>query len=151
MQRDLIELTNIQSLKIKFNNVLGYFIETTTKNAEKLQNSSMSDKFIHRQTTANQMRFTTLDLSETETKIINANARALEIEKRIFYELSSLVIKNFEKISSAAQALAVLDVTNSLATLALREGWCKPNVDKSKTFEIESGRHVVVELSLIHI
>ena len=64
----------------------------------------MSDKFIHRQTTANQMRFTTLDLSETETKIINANARALEIEKRIFYELSSLVIKNFEKISSAAQA-----------------------------------------------
>ena len=90
------------------------------------------------------MRFTTLDLSETETKIINANARALEIEKRIFYELSSLVIKNFEKISSAAQALAVLDVTNSLATLALREGWCKPNVDKSKTFEIESGRHVVV-------
>ena len=148
MQRDLIELTNIQSLKIKFNNVLGYFIETTTKNAEKLQNSSMSDKFIHRQTTANQMRFTTLDLSETETKIINANARALEIEKRIFYELSSLVIKNFEKISSAAQALAVLDVTNSLATLALREGWCKPNVDKSKTFEIESGRHVVVERAL---
>ncbi len=148
MQRDLVELTNIQSLKIKFNNVLGYFIETTAKNAEKLHKSSMSDKFIHRQTTANQMRFTTLDLSETETKIINANARALEIEKRIFNELSSLVIKNFEKISSAAQALAVLDVTNSLARLAHREGWCKPKVDNSKTFEIENGRHVVVERAL---
>ena len=95
MQRDFIELTGIQSLKIKFNNVLGYFIETTAKNAEKLQNSTIADSFIHRQTTANQMRFTTLSLSDTETKIINANAKALEIEKQIFNELSALIIQNF--------------------------------------------------------
>ena len=95
MQRDFIELTGIQSLKIKFNNVLGYFIETTAKNAEKLQNSTIADNFIHRQTTANQMRFTTLSLSDTETKIINANAKALEIEKQIFNELSALIIQNF--------------------------------------------------------
>ena len=148
MQRDFIELTGIQSLKIKFNNVLGYFIETTAKNAEKLQNSTIADNFIHRQTTANQMRFTTLSLSDTETKIINANAKALEIEKRIFNELSALIIQNFEKISAAAEALAVIDITNSLATLARDEEWCRPKIDSSKAFAIQGGRHVVVESSL---
>ena len=148
MQRDFIELTGIQSLKIKFNNVLGYFIETTAKNAEKLQNSTIADNFIHRQTTANQMRFTTLSLSETETKIINANAKALEIEKQIFNELSALIIQNFEKISAAAEALAVIDITNSLATLARDEEWCRPKIDSSKAFAIQGGRHVVVESSL---
>ena len=148
MQRDFIELTGIQSLKIKFNNVLGYFIETTAKNAEKLQNSTVADNFIHRQTTANQMRFTTLSLSDTETKIINANAKALEIEKQIFNELSALIIQNFEKISAAAEALAVIDITNSLATLARDEEWCRPKIDSSKAFAIQGGRHVVVESSL---
>ena len=148
MQRDFIELTGIQSLKIKFNNVLGYFIETTAKNAEKLQNSTIADNFIHRQTTANQMRFTTLSLSDTETKIINANAKALEIEKQIFTELSALIIQNFEKISAAAEALAVIDITNSLATLARDEEWCRPKIDSSKAFAIQGGRHVVVESSL---
>ena len=148
MQRDFIELTGIQSLKIKFNNVLGYFIETTAKNAEKLQNSTIADNFIHRQTTANQMRFTTLSLSDTETKIINANSKALEIEKQIFTELSTLIIQNFEKISAAAEALAVIDITNSLATLARDEEWCRPKIDSSKAFAIQGGRHVVVESSL---
>ena len=148
MQRDFIELTGIQSLKIKFNNVLGYFIETTAKNAEKLQNSTIADNFIHRQTTANQMRFTTLSLSDTETKIINANAKALEIEKQIFNELSALIVQNFEKISAAAEALAVIDITNSLATLARDEEWCRPKIDSSKAFAIQGGRHVVVESSL---
>ena len=148
MQRDFIELTGIQSLKIKFNNVLGYFIETTAKNAEKLQNSTIADNFIHRQTTANQMRFTTSSLSDTETKIINANAKALEIEKQIFNELSALIIQNFEKISAAAEALAVIDITNSLATLARDEEWCRPKIDSSKAFAIQGGRHVVVESSL---
>ena len=148
MQRDFIELTGIQSLKIKFNNVLGYFIETTAKNAEKLQNSTIADNFIHRQTTANQVRFTTLSLSDTETKIINANAKALEIEKQIFNELSALIIQNFEKISAAAEALAVIDITNSLATLARDEEWCRPKIDSSKAFAIQGGRHVVVESSL---
>ena len=148
MQRDFIELTGIQSLKIKFNNVLGYFIETTAKNAEKLQNSTIADNFIHRQTTANQMRFTTLSLSDTETKIINANSKSLEIEKQIFTELSALIIQNFEKISAAAEALAVIDITNSLATLARDEEWCRPKIDSSKAFAIQGGRHVVVESSL---
>ena len=148
MQRNFIELTGIQSLKIKFNNVLGYFIETTAKNAEKLQNSTIADNFIHRQTTANQMRFTTLSLSDTETKIINANAKALEIEKQIFNELSALIVQNFEKISAAAEALAVIDITNSLATLARDEEWCRPKIDSSKAFAIQGGRHVVVESSL---
>ena len=91
----------------------------------------IADNFIHRQTTANQMRFTTLSLSDTETKIINANAKALEIEKQIFTELSALIIQNFEKISAAAEALAVIDITNSLATLARDEEWCRPKIDSS--------------------
>ncbi len=84
MQHDYIAQTGIQSLKIKHNNVLGYFIETTATHAEKMMAPPLSETFIHRQTTANQVRFTTVPLSEIETKILNAGHRALEIEKAIF-------------------------------------------------------------------
>ena len=72
MQADYITQTGVQSLKIKHNNVLGYFIETTTTHAEKMFAPPLSERFIHRQTTANQVRFTTIELNEIETKILNA-------------------------------------------------------------------------------
>jgi DNA mismatch repair protein MutS len=80
LQADYIADTGVQSLKIKHNNVLGYFIETTATHAQKMLSPPLSERFIHRQTTANAVRFTTLDLSELETRILNAGSRALEIE-----------------------------------------------------------------------
>jgi DNA mismatch repair protein MutS len=75
LQADYIAETGVQSLKIKHNNVLGYFIETTATHAEKMLSPPLSERFIHRQTTANAVRFTTLDLSELETRILNAGTR----------------------------------------------------------------------------
>ena len=77
MQAQFVTDTGISTLKIKHNNVLGYFIETTATHAEKMLSAPLSETFIHRQTTANQVRFTTVELSELETKILNAGNRAL--------------------------------------------------------------------------
>ncbi|MGV8952101.1 MAG: DNA mismatch repair protein MutS [Cypionkella sp.] len=148
MQADYIAQTGVQSLKIKHNNVLGYFIETTSNHAEKMLAPPLSERFIHRQTTANQVRFTTLPLSEIETKILNAGNHALEIEKRHFAEVRAEILGQAGPIGAAARALAEIDLTAALADLAAAENWVEPVVDTSRAFEIEAGRHPVVERAL---
>ncbi len=148
MQRAYIDQTGISSLKIKHNNVLGYFIETTATHAEKMLAAPMSETFIHRQTTANQVRFTTIPLSEIETKILNAGNHALEIEKRLYQSLISAILDKSEAIADAASALAEIDLACSLAELAASENWCRPKVDASRAFDITDGRHPVVEAAL---
>ena len=145
MQADFVSATGIASLKIKHNNVLGYFIETTATHAEKMH---ADDRFIHRQTTANQVRFTTIELSELETRILNARGLAQEIETRLFGELRDAILAASDEICAAAQVLAELDVTTALADLARQDGWIRPRVDDSRAFEIEAGRHPVVERAL---
>ncbi len=146
MQQEYSAETGIPSMKIKHNNVLGYFIEVTTTHAEKML--ALSDRFIHRQTTANQVRFTTVDLSELETRILNAGGRALEIEKRLYEELRQSILANAPALSQTALALAEFDVALALADLAKAQNWCRPRVDMSRTFDITSGRHPVVEAAL---
>ena len=148
MQQDYIQQTGIQSLKIKHNNVLGYFIETTSTHAEKMFAAPLSETFIHRQTTANQVRFTTVPLSEIETKILNAGFRAMEIEKALFQSLITDILAAADAISSVASALAELDVAVSMAHLAKSLDWVRPTVDDSRAFTIRAGRHPVVEASL---
>lgn len=148
MQQKYSDQTGIASLKIKHNNVLGYFIETTATHAEKMLAPPLSESFIHRQTTANQVRFTTVELSELETKILNAGNRALEIEKRHFQSLTRAILKGSAEISNTARALAELDLNASLATLARAEDWNAPRVDASRVFHVEAGRHPVVENAL---
>ena len=148
MQQDYIQQTGIQSLKIKHNNVLGYFIETTSTHAEKMFAAPLSETFIHRQTTANQVRFTTVHLSEIETKILNAGFRAMEIEKALFHSLITDILAAADAISSVASALAELDVAVSMAHLANGLDWVRPTVDDSRAFTIRAGRHPVVEASL---
>ena len=150
MQKEYIEKTNISSLKIKHNNVLGYFIETTATHAEKMLAAPLAETFIHRQTTANQVRFTTVELSEIETKILNAGNRSLEIEKRIFSELTAAILDVAEAISTTAQAIAEIDLASSLADLSEKNNWCRPVVDDSCAFDILGGRHPVVERALIN-
>ncbi|ETD82767.1 DNA mismatch repair protein MutS [Rhodobacter capsulatus] len=148
MQADYITETGISSLKIKHNNVLGYFIETTSTHAEKMLAPPLSARFIHRQTTANQVRFTTLDLSELETRILNAGNHALEIEKRLYDSLKGAILAAAGPISETARALAEIDLTAAFADLAAAEDWVEPTVDHSHAFEIEGGRHPVVEAAL---
>ncbi|WP_085835332.1 DNA mismatch repair protein MutS [Aquimixticola soesokkakensis] len=148
MQAEFITQTGINSLKIKHNNVLGYFIETTATHAEKMLSAPLSETFIHRQTTANQVRFTTVELSEMETKIHNAGGRALEIEKRRFEELRTAILARASEVTETSKALAEIDLTTALADLASAEQWARPRVDDSRAFEIEKGRHPVVERAL---
>ncbi|SFS19761.1 DNA mismatch repair protein MutS [Yoonia litorea] len=148
MQAEYIALSAVQSLKIKHNNVLGYFIETTATHAEKMMAPPLSETFIHRQTTANQVRFTTVDLSEIETKILNAGGRALEIEKRLYADLRAAIIDQAGPLGALARALATFDQAAALAHLATTENWVRPRVDDSRAFEITNGRHPVVENAL---
>ncbi|MEJ2000408.1 MAG: DNA mismatch repair protein MutS, partial [Maritimibacter sp.] len=148
MQADYAALSGITSLKIKHNNVLGYFIETTATHADKMLSEPLNETFIHRQTTANAVRFTTVPLSEMETKILNAGNRALEIEKRLYDRLKSAILDQAGPLGDTARALAEIDVAAALAEIASTENWCRPEVDDSRTFEIIGGRHPVVEKAL---
>jgi len=148
MQADYISTTGIPSLKIKHNNVLGYFIETTATHAEKMLSAPLSEQFIHRQTTANAVRFTTVDLSELETKILNSGARAIEIEKQIFEALRHEILAQFDPVMRAAFALASADFYLTLAHIARAQDWARPEITKDRDFDIVAGRHPVVEDAL---
>lgn len=149
LERSLIDETGIRSLKIRHNNVLGYYIEVTANHHAVMTGSDGAKaRFIHRQTMANAMRFTTTELAELETKIANAADRALSIELAAFDALTMEAVGEAENIRAGADALAVLDVSAALALLSESEAWCRPVVDSSLAFEIAGGRHPVVEQAL---
>jgi DNA mismatch repair protein MutS len=148
MQADYVALAGIPSLKIRHNNVLGYFIETTDTHAGRMLSGGGGVTFIHRQTTANQVRFTTVPLSEMETRILNAGNRALELEKRLYDGLKDTILASAAAIASAARALAEIDLTAAFADLARGEDWTEPTIDDSRAFVVEGGRHPVVERAL---
>ncbi|MBI1171119.1 DNA mismatch repair protein MutS [bacterium] len=148
MQAQYVNETGIPSLKIKHNNVLGYFIETTSTHAEKMFAPPLSARFIHRQTNANVVRFSTVELSEMETRILNAGNLALEQERAHFDALRAEVLRRAAAIAAAARGLAELDLAAALADLAVAEDWVEPLVDDSRAFEVVGGRHPVVERAL---
>ena len=148
MQAQFSSMTGIGSLKIKYNNVLGYFIETPATHAKKMLGEEFSNTFIHRQTTANAVRFTTLELSEIETKILNAGGRSLSLELEIFEQTKIKILEFSENILLAAKALAEIDLAVALADIAVSENWCRPKLDTSRKFKIIEGRHPVVEAAL---
>ena len=133
----------IPSLKIKHNNVLGYFIEITPRFVEK-----MTDDFIHRQTMANAVRYSTVALGELEDKISRAADRAHALELTLFDELVAQIKETGAAILAAASAIAEIDVSASHAELAVEQSYCRPVVDDSLGFEITGGRHPVVEIAL---
>ncbi|NTF40713.1 DNA mismatch repair protein MutS [Agrobacterium rhizogenes] len=149
LQLQYAEETGIKSLKIKHNNVLGYFIEVTAGNAGPMTDTSEAKaRFIHRQTMANAMRFTTTELADLESRIANAADKALAIELKAFDEMVAAVVANAEAIKAGARALSVIDVAAGLALLAEEQAYCRPLVDASRMFAIEGGRHPVVEQAL---
>ena len=147
MQADYIQKTDISGLKITFNNVLGYFVEVSAKNAPKLLNNPELG-FIHRQTLANVVRFTTVELSQLETKIRTAGEKIQALEEEIFADLVGQVMLRGNDLLAASRSFADLDVSASLAELAVQNNYCKPIVDNSYTFEVYGGRHPVVENAL---
>lgn len=140
--------TKIPSLKIRHNNVLGFFIEVTPSHADKMLAPPLNAEFIHRQTLASSARFTTVELSALERKAMEAGSSALALELEIFGKLVQEVMARFEACRAAADAMAELDVASALAALAVEKNWCRPIIDNSLTFEIKKGRHPVVEEGL---
>jgi DNA mismatch repair protein MutS len=128
--------------------VLGYFVEVTAANAPALAKPPLADTFIHRQTLANVMRFSTLELAELEARITNAAERALAIELATFAELSDRVAAAQAPLADASAALAELDHYAALAELAIEQAYARPKVDTSLVFAIEDGRHPMVEQHL---
>lgn len=135
--------TGIAGLKIRHNNVLGYYIEVTPTHMSK-----MGAQYIHRQTMANAVRYATPELGELESKISQAADRALALELEIFDRLCSEVLGCAPAVTRAANALAALDVSSALAELAVQRRWVRPQVDDSLRFCITGGRHPVVETAL---
>jgi len=142
------DFTGINSLKIKHNNVIGYHIDVTAKNADILLAAPLNETFIHRQTLASSIRFSTSELSKLAGKISEAADRALALEHELFGELVALILTSAGPVSLAADALAVLDVATSHAVLAEEERHVRPEVDDSLSFDIVGGRHPVVEKAL---
>jgi len=143
LQQRYAEVTGINTLKIRHNNMIGYHIEITTANAGKVPFD-----FIHRQTMVGNMRYTTVELSELEQKISEAADRALRTELEIFASLLEAIMQQQSAIVDAARAIAALDVYSALAELATTQRYTRPTVDDSLSFAIENGRHPVVEASL---
>ena len=148
LQARYAEATGIRSLKIRHNNVLGYFVDVTAQHGDKLMGAPHNATFIHRQTTAGQVRFTTTELGELEAKIASAADRALGLEFEIFDRLCGEVVAAAEAIKAAALALAAIDVAVALATIAVERNYVRPQIDAGLGFEIVGGRHPVVEQAL---
>jgi DNA mismatch repair protein MutS len=148
LEAQYIENTGIKSLKIKHNNMLGYFIEVTQLNAKPLTSSPHDATFKHRQTMSNAMRFSTTELAEIEGRIASSGERALALEQEIFTRLQNAVLAETQELQSLAAALAELDHHAGLACLAYDDSYVRPTVDGTTVFEIRGGRHPVVEQAL---
>ncbi len=148
MQARYADETGVKGLKIRHNNVLGYFVEVTAQHGDKLVAPPLNATFIHRQTLAGQIRFTTAELGEIEARIASAGDRALGLELEIFERLCAMVAAASQELRAAAHAFAVLDVATALAKLAVDDAYVRPEVDSSLGFAIEGGRHPVVEQAL---
>lgn len=153
LQAQYAQVTGISTLKVTHNNVLGYFIEVPARHADammiKATPANDSNPFVHRQTLANVVRFSTPELSDLESKIVSAADKALGLEMEIFEELRAKVEAQSATLVRFAAALAQLDAACALADLAASKNWCRPVVDDSLMFKIEKGRHPVVEDALV--
>jgi DNA mismatch repair protein MutS len=143
LQARYAEATGVTSLRIRHNNVIGYYIEVSAANSGKL-----GTEFIHRQTMAGALRYTTTELAELESKIASAAERVLSLELRLFDDLVAKALARRREMTDAAAALASLDVAAALAERAAEDNWARPEIDNGTGFEIKGGRHPTVEAAL---
>ncbi len=148
LQATYADATGIKGLKVRHNNVLGYFVEVTALHAPTLTKPPHVELFIHRQTMANVVRFSTPELAELEARITSAAGRALALELDVFAELTKDVLAEEQALAAASAALAELDHYAGLAELAAEQGYVRPRVDESLVFAVVEGRHPMVEQTL---
>jgi len=147
LQSRYADESGIPALKVRHNNMLGYYVEVPARHGEALRGKAESP-FIHRQTMANAVRFTTVELGELEGRIARAADQALTMELAMFEDMVGDVGDHASAIAETAAALASLDVAAALAELAVEARYCRPVVGDGVGFEISSGRHPVVEAAL---
>ncbi|MCX7324350.1 MAG: DNA mismatch repair protein MutS [Hyphomicrobiales bacterium] len=140
--------TGVKSLRIKHNNVLGYFIEVPQAAGEAFMQEPHRATFVHRQTMAGAMRFTTVELGDLQDRISSAADRAVRLELSLFAALRDKVLAAGKAIGHVAAALALIDVSTALAALAVDYGWVRPGMDGTDALVITGGRHPVVEMAL---
>jgi DNA mismatch repair protein MutS len=132
--------TGVSSLKVKFNNVFGYFIEISNANRDRVPAD-----YERKQTLVNSERYTTPELKEYETKVLGAEERILELEVQIFTELRKQIAQEVRRIQGVARAVALLDAVASLAEVAAKRNYVRPKLHEGDEIEIRAGRHPVIE------
>ena len=148
LQSHYVSQTGVKALKIRHNNVLGYYIEVPAAQAEEMQNPALATRFQHRQTMAGAMRFSSEELAGLEQRIAQAAERALAIELELFAGFSERLMAEQGNLSKGAAALAEIDCFSALAHLAREKNLVRPVVDDSLAFAVKDGRHPVVEDAL---
>lgn len=148
LQAQYAETANVASLKIKHNNVLGYFIEVTPKYADQMLNMGTDSVFIHRQTLVSGIRFTTTELADLDSQISGAGDKALALELEIFRAFADRITEQAEILRSFAEGLALIDVHTALAEWAEINRAIRPAMSEDPVMDIKGGRHPVVEAAL---
>ena len=143
IQQAEIERTGIQSLKVGFNNVFGYYLEVTNTHKDKVPTN-----WIRKQTLTNAERYITEELKEYEQKVLGAEERIQQIEERIFLELIQYLRDFIPSIQQNATIIARIDCLCSMAVLARQHNYVRPLLNESLTIDIKDGRHPVIEAQL---
>ncbi|MBV9755243.1 MAG: DNA mismatch repair protein MutS, partial [Hyphomicrobiales bacterium] len=148
LQTRYAEEADCRTLRIKHNNMLGFFVEVPQLAGERFLKEPLAATFMHRQTMADAMRFSTVELRELESRIAAAGDKALAIELGIFSHLAAQIVAARDILEAVARALAGIDVAAGLAELAGDLEWVRPMVNDGLAFQIDGGRHPVVEAAL---
>jgi DNA mismatch repair protein MutS len=146
-QTEQIRKTGIPSLKVGFNKVFGYYIEITHAQAN-ARGANIPGDYIRKQTVKNAERYITPELKEYEEKVSQAEGRAFELEYEIYTTLRDRVAAEAPRLIQAGSVLAQLDVLTAMAELAARHGYCRPELVADPVFEVEAGRHPVLDALL---
>ena len=146
-QAEQVKRTGIPSLKVGFNKVFGYYIEITHAQAQ-AHGDSIPDDYIRKQTIKNAERYITAELKEYEEKVLRAEERAYELEYELFSTLRDRVAAEAPRLIQAGAVLAQLDALSSLAELAARHGYCRPEFVEEPVFLVDAGRHPVLDAIL---
>jgi DNA mismatch repair protein MutS len=144
LQQKEIERTGIASLKVRYNQVFGYYIEVTKPNLPKVPSD-----YIRKQTVANGERFVTPELKEWEAKILGADEKANAMEYELFRKVREQVIAHTGEIQRTAAAIAALDALGTFAEVARKRGYCRPVVSDGDRIEIREGRHPVLDVTML--
>ncbi len=144
LKQKYIKETGINSLKISYNNVLGYFIDITPQHSAKMKD----ELFIHRQTLANSVRYTSGELRALESELLNLSDNILKLELSLYAQLVESVLTKTDALALLAHSIAVIDVSCNFAQLAIESNYCRPIIDNTLQFNINQGRHPIIENSL---